>query len=121
MKHSTKGVSASATCRVYFNKTSDNSKDYLVDHSIIHYLIDPEGEFVTFYGEPLNILQPISAEHALLNPWLMQLPDLCVSCAAKSYTADQIADSICDHIAQWKAAHPEDYHPGREIRSLLKG
>ena len=37
--------------RVYFNKTADNSKDYLVDHSIIHYLIDPEGEFVTFYGE----------------------------------------------------------------------
>jgi len=36
--------------RVYFNKTTDNAKDYLVDHSIIHYLIDPEGEFVTFYG-----------------------------------------------------------------------
>lgn len=37
--------------RVYFNKTTDSPKDYLVDHSIIHYLIDPEGEFVTFYGE----------------------------------------------------------------------
>lgn len=36
---------------MYYNKTGDaNSTDYLVDHSIIHYLIDPDGEFVTFYG-----------------------------------------------------------------------
>ena len=36
--------------RVYFNKTEDGD-DYLVDHSIIMYLLDPEGEFITFYGK----------------------------------------------------------------------
>jgi len=29
--------------RVYFNKTSDSADDYLVDHSIIMYLLDPAG------------------------------------------------------------------------------
>jgi cytochrome oxidase Cu insertion factor (SCO1/SenC/PrrC family) len=28
---------------VYFNKTSDSADDYLVDHSIIMYLLDPAG------------------------------------------------------------------------------
>lgn len=37
--------------RVYFHKTGDSDTDYLVDHSIIMYLIDPAGDFVTFYGE----------------------------------------------------------------------
>ncbi|KAG2454361.1 hypothetical protein HYH02_001385 [Chlamydomonas schloesseri] len=37
--------------RVYYNKTGESDTDYLVDHSIIHYLISPEGEFVTFFGK----------------------------------------------------------------------
>lgn len=47
--------------RVYYTKASlgeiTGSKepgpndDYLVDHSIITYLLDPEGNFVTFYGK----------------------------------------------------------------------
>lgn len=37
--------------RVYYSKTGDSKDDYLVDHSIIHYLINPEGEFVTFYSK----------------------------------------------------------------------
>ncbi|KIZ04783.1 Synthesis of cytochrome c oxidase [Monoraphidium neglectum] len=37
--------------RVYFHKTTDDPDDYLVDHSIITYLIDPNGDFVTFYGK----------------------------------------------------------------------
>ena len=39
--------------RVYHRKTGDEraTKDYLVDHSIITYLIDPNGDFVTFYGK----------------------------------------------------------------------
>lgn len=37
------------------SKAKDNfgesaEDDYLVDHSIIFYLNDPEGNFVTFYG-----------------------------------------------------------------------
>ncbi|KAI8469657.1 MAG: cytochrome c oxidase assembly factor [Monoraphidium minutum] len=43
--------SVSKSYRVYFHKTSDDPDDYLVDHSIITYLIDPNGEFVTFYGK----------------------------------------------------------------------
>lgn len=43
----------SGACRVYFHKTGDSDTDYLVDHSIIMYLIDPAGDFVTFYGEQL--------------------------------------------------------------------
>ena len=36
--------------RVYYTKTND-TEDYLVDHSIIMYLINPDGDFVTFYGK----------------------------------------------------------------------
>ena len=56
--------------------------DYLVDHSIIHYLINPAGEFVTFY--------------------------------AKSFSAEQMAESIAGHLADWQEAHPE-YHKGHRI------
>ncbi|KAG1669569.1 hypothetical protein FOA52_006342 [Chlamydomonas sp. UWO 241] len=72
--------------RVYFSKTGDSGDDYLVDHSIIHYLIDPEGEFVTFYS--------------------------------KAYTADQLTESVVGHMADWKAAHPGEYHP--EIKEIAK-
>ena len=43
--------------RVYFHKTGDSETDYLVDHSIIMYLIDPAGEFVTFYGKNFTARQ----------------------------------------------------------------
>jgi protein SCO1/2 len=42
---------AAKAYRVYFSKTQDSEDDYLVDHSIITYLINPEGKFVTFYGK----------------------------------------------------------------------
>ncbi len=37
--------------RVYYNKTGESATDYLVDHSIIHYLVDPAGDFVTFFSK----------------------------------------------------------------------
>jgi protein SCO1/2 len=45
-----------ATCkvyRVYFSTPPDTKKgdDYLVDHSIFFYLMNPEGEFVDAYGK----------------------------------------------------------------------
>lgn len=50
--------------RVYYHKTGDeDSKDYLVDHSIIMYLVDKKGEFVTFYGK--NYEAPQMAEAIL--------------------------------------------------------
>ena len=33
------------------NKEPGPKDDYLIDHSIITYLLDPEGKFVTFYGK----------------------------------------------------------------------
>jgi protein SCO1/2 len=50
---------AAKAYRVYHSKTGDD-KDYLVDHSIIMYLLNPEGDFVTFYGK--NFEAPALAE-----------------------------------------------------------
>ncbi|XP_077233024.1 electron transport SCO1/SenC family protein [Tasmannia lanceolata] len=37
--------------RVYYMKTEEEGSDYLVDHSIVMYLMDPDMEFVKFYGK----------------------------------------------------------------------
>ncbi|AQK68639.1 Protein SCO1 1, mitochondrial [Zea mays] len=37
--------------RVYYMKTEEEGSDYLVDHSIVMYLMDPEMKFVKFYGK----------------------------------------------------------------------
>ncbi|CAG9462861.1 unnamed protein product [Pedinophyceae sp. YPF-701] len=37
--------------RVYHHRTNDDPKDYLVDHSIITYCLDPQGSFLAFYGK----------------------------------------------------------------------
>ena len=59
---------AARAYRVYYHKTNESSKDYLVDHSIIMYLIDKRGDFVAFYGKnyearpmAMNILEHISS------------------------------------------------------------
>ncbi|KAK6943152.1 Copper chaperone SCO1/SenC [Dillenia turbinata] len=37
--------------RVYYMKTEEEDSDYLVDHSIVMYLMGPEWEFVKFFGK----------------------------------------------------------------------
>ncbi|XP_002982593.2 protein SCO1 homolog 1, mitochondrial [Selaginella moellendorffii] len=41
--------------RVYYMKTGDEGDDYLVDHSIIMYLMDPKMEFVKFFGKNYTV------------------------------------------------------------------
>ncbi|KAF2306416.1 hypothetical protein GH714_017817 [Hevea brasiliensis] len=42
---------AARAYRVYYMKTAEEDSDYLVDHSIVMYLMDPRMEFVKFFGK----------------------------------------------------------------------
>lgn len=54
--------------RVYFNPTNDDDENYLVDHSIIAYLINPDGEFVAFYGQ--DTLAPMMVPKIEEHVWM---------------------------------------------------
>jgi len=44
--------------RVYFNEGIKNSeKDYLIDHSIIHYFVGKNGKFVEFFGKNMTAVE----------------------------------------------------------------
>lgn len=48
--------------RVYYSRPEpDGTDDYLVDHSIIQYLLDPEGTFVAYYGQNTTSPEAISS------------------------------------------------------------
>lgn len=57
--------------RVYFSKdeTPGEEDDYLVDHSIITYLMDPSGEFQEFYGKNASAAEICSRIEAKIYAW----------------------------------------------------
>ncbi|GIL93184.1 hypothetical protein Vretifemale_20581, partial [Volvox reticuliferus] len=67
--------SVSKSYRVYYSKTGESDTDYLVDHSIIHYLINPEGEFVTFFGKNSDAQQLAKQITNHLADWQKDHPD----------------------------------------------
>ena len=61
--------------RVYFTKpTPEEIKrgDYLLDHSIISYLVDPEGEFADYYGKSLSADEMYGRVAKLIGEWERQ-------------------------------------------------
>eukprot|EP00612_Vaucheria_litorea_P004989 CAMPEP_0171464420 /NCGR_PEP_ID=MMETSP0945-20130129/7749_1 /TAXON_ID=109269 /ORGANISM="Vaucheria litorea, Strain CCMP2940" /LENGTH=156 /DNA_ID=CAMNT_0011991511 /DNA_START=379 /DNA_END=849 /DNA_ORIENTATION=- len=48
---------AARAYRVYFSSNADHEEDedYLVDHSIVMYLLDKEGEFLDFYTQRMGV------------------------------------------------------------------
>jgi protein SCO1/2 len=61
--------------RVYFTKpTPEEIKrgDYLLDHSIISYLVDPEGEFADYYGKSLTEDEMFTRVGKLMGDWERQ-------------------------------------------------
>lgn len=60
--------------RVYYSKTGDSATDYLVDHSIIHYLINPAGEFVTFFSKSYSADQMARALVGHMAAWQKEQP-----------------------------------------------
>lgn len=61
--------------RVYFTKpTPEEVKrgDYLLDHSIISYLVDPEGEFADYYGKSLSADEMHDRVSKLMRDWESQ-------------------------------------------------
>ncbi|XP_078446917.1 electron transport SCO1/SenC family protein [Wolffia australiana] len=46
---------AARAYRVYYMKTEQDGADYLVDHSIVMYLMDPNMKFIKFFGKNYNV------------------------------------------------------------------
>lgn len=61
--------------RVYFTKPTEEEirrGDYLLDHSIISYLVDPDGEFADYYGKSLSADEMLDRVSTLMTSWESQ-------------------------------------------------
>ncbi|KAJ8508447.1 hypothetical protein ONZ45_g9292 [Pleurotus djamor] len=58
--------------RVYFSTppNADPNGDYLVDHSIFVYLMDPEGQFVEAFGQAVEAPQVIEKVNEAIDEWV---------------------------------------------------
>lgn len=65
--------------RVYYTRASvgeitgadaeQDENDYLIDHSIISYLVDPQGNFVTFYGKNYSAEEMADSMVSIMESW----------------------------------------------------
>ena len=61
--------------RVYFTKPTPEEiarGDYLLDHSIISYLVDPDGQFADYYGKSLSSDEMFERVSTLMSQWERQ-------------------------------------------------
>merc|ERR1712086_57265 len=63
---------ATRAYRVYFNKADEHEEDedeYLVDHSIVMYLINPEGEFEEFFTQSAESEEVVKRSFDCIKMW----------------------------------------------------
>jgi protein SCO1/2 len=67
--------------RVYFNQNvnQNGGEDYLVDHSIIHYLLGPDGNFIDFYGKNFTATEIADKVLVSIASYHSKLSSCCVS------------------------------------------
>jgi protein SCO1/2 len=63
-------TAAAKSYRVYYSKVEETQQDYLIDHSIITYLVDPSGDFVSFYGKNTEAKAMAEAISAQIVQWV---------------------------------------------------
>ena len=56
----------------YSRPEPDGSDDYLVDHSIIQYLMDPDGTFVAYFGQNMTEEQMIESVQAHIKAYELE-------------------------------------------------
>lgn len=60
---------AAKAYRVYYSRDGGEGDEYLVDHSIITYLMDPGGEFREFYGKNSSAAEIAARVEAQMLAW----------------------------------------------------
>lgn len=60
---------AAKAYRVYYSKDETPGDEYLVDHSIITYLMDPNGEFSDFYAKTVSAVEMAARIEGKLLAW----------------------------------------------------
>lgn len=60
---------AAKAYRVYYSRDEEEGDEYLVDHSIITYLMDPNGEFQEFYGQNSTAVEVAARIEQQLLSW----------------------------------------------------